>query len=204
VRPAFGSAVLSWNLAKLALQGWLVAMAIYSLSMLGTRFSRLGREHARVDLLDLSPLSPLARHGLRSVLLLVLFSVLLSLNFFAPWPWDLAWGTIAGLSIVSVVVLLLPVRGVHARIVEVKRDALRQVNAAIRAESERVLREAPGQGAPGSRLGNLVAYRGLLEAAGTWPFDTAAYLRFGLYVSLGLGSWLGGALVERALDLLLD
>lgn len=202
-RPAFGTLILSWNLLKLAVQAWFVTLAIFTVVAVATRFSRLGREHARVDLLDLSPLAPLVRHGLRSVLLFMLFSVLLSFNYFAPWPGDLAWGTIIGLSVVAGIVLLLPVRGVHARMLQTKQEALREVNAAIRAESGHVLRAAPGQGSSDARLGNLVAYRGLLDSASTWPFDTAAYLRFGLYVSLGLGSWLGGALVERALDLAL-
>lgn len=32
----------------------------------------------------------------------------------------------------------------------------------------------------------------------------ADLLRFGLYLAIGLGSWVGGALAERALDLALE
>ena len=38
----------------------------------------------------------------------------------------------------------------------------------------------------------------------TTPFDAGSRLRFVLYLALPLGSWLGGALVERAIGLLLD
>jgi hypothetical protein len=36
-----------------------------------------------------------------------------------------------------------------------------------------------------------------------WPFDAPIRLRFTLFLLLPLGSWLGGALVERAVDTLL-
>ncbi|HEY8152716.1 MAG TPA: hypothetical protein VII72_01170, partial [Myxococcota bacterium] len=64
--------------------------------------------------------------------------------------------------------------------------------------------EAGAAAALGARLSNLVAYRGLVEAANTWPFDLGVWLRFAVYVSLGLGSWLGGALVERLIGAALD
>ncbi len=38
----------------------------------------------------------------------------------------------------------------------------------------------------------------------TWPFDASTLLRFALYTSLGVGSWVGGALVERVLGAALD
>jgi hypothetical protein len=55
----------------------------------------------------------------------------------------------------------------------------------------------PG-GAPLS-LADLLAWEARLERVSTWPFDASLWLRFGLFVALGLGSWVGAALVERAL-----
>ena len=49
------------------------------------------------------------------------------------------------------------------------------------------------------RLGALAAYRQSVESVREWPFDTPTLLRFLLYLALPLGSWLGGAIVERAL-----
>ena len=37
-----------------------------------------------------------------------------------------------------------------------------------------------------------------------WPIDYQARLRFGLYLVIPLGSWLGGAFVERTLSAVLD
>jgi hypothetical protein len=36
-------------------------------------------------------------------------------------------------------------------------------------------------------------------AAGGWPLDVPSFARFAVYVAIGLGSWLGSALVERML-----
>lgn len=48
--------------------------------------------------------------------------------------------------------------------------------------------------------GRSVAYYQLIESAREWPIDAANVLRFIGYLLLGLGSWLGGAVVERILD----
>ena len=53
-------------------------------------------------------------------------------------------------------------------------------------------------------LADLVAYRGLVDAAREWPFDASTVRRFGLYMLIPLGSWLGGALVERLMFLETD
>ena len=37
-----------------------------------------------------------------------------------------------------------------------------------------------------------------------WPFDAAALRRFGLYLLIPADSWVGGALVERFVNAVLD
>ncbi len=53
-------------------------------------------------------------------------------------------------------------------------------------------------------LSDLLAYRSLLESVREWPFDAPTMLRFALYLAIPLGSWLGGAFVERLLGAALD
>jgi hypothetical protein len=53
-------------------------------------------------------------------------------------------------------------------------------------------------------LANLIAYRSLVNGVSEWPFDLSTLLRTGLIVALGVGSWLGGALVERLLGIVLQ
>jgi hypothetical protein len=52
-------------------------------------------------------------------------------------------------------------------------------------------------------LAGLLVYKNEIEQVSTWAFNTPTVLRFALYVSLGLSSWLGTAFVERWLGTLL-
>jgi hypothetical protein len=49
-------------------------------------------------------------------------------------------------------------------------------------------------------LTDLLAYQERIESLRDWPMDASAFRRFGLYLLIPLGSWLGSALVERLLD----
>jgi len=44
------------------------------------------------------------------------------------------------------------------------------------------------------------AFEARIEAAREWPFDASTFMRFALYLMIPLGSWLGGAFVERLVD----
>jgi hypothetical protein len=57
---------------------------------------------------------------------------------------------------------------------------------------------------PEPSLAELLAYEHFLQHLPTTPFDQRNRIRFVLYLALPLGSWLGGALVERAVGLFLD
>ena len=53
-------------------------------------------------------------------------------------------------------------------------------------------------------MDELVAYLRLIEGVREWPFDVSTVLRFSLYLMIPIGSWLGGAMVERLVNSLLD
>ncbi len=53
-------------------------------------------------------------------------------------------------------------------------------------------------------IAEIVAYRSMIEKIRNWPFDSPTMVRFTLYIMIPLGSWLGGAFVERGLDLFLS
>jgi hypothetical protein len=93
--------------------------------------------------------------------------------------------------------------GVRRRIRTTKRAELERVNGALRLERDRILEADPGTDGPGTRLADLVAYRSLVQSVREWPFDVSTVARFLLFGALGVGSWLGGALVERLLDVVL-
>jgi len=54
-----------------------------------------------------------------------------------------------------------------------------------------------------ARLGNLIQYQAFVKSVREWPFDLTIVSRSSLFIALGAGSWLGGAVVERVLNQLL-
>lgn len=202
-RPPVGDPIFVWAAFRSSVLGWLVARTVLIELAVGFGFTRLGERDVEVDWLDQGPLRPFARKGLRSVFLLLLFSLFFSLFLLEPWGRVTAIPMLVLFPALCVFALLLPVSGVHRRLARAKAEELARVDSALRAEAEANLKQGAAE-AQGARLSNLIAYRGLVEAANTWPFDLGVWLRFALYVSLGLGSWLGGALVERLIGAALD
>ncbi len=184
--------------AWLGLLGWLLFRAIFAHLHVARVLSRLGGQRIRIELLDLRPLAPLVGWGLQIVLVWAVWFAAMALFFVAPEPTHpLNWLGLSPLLVISIGALVLPVRGVHRRIRAAKRAELERLRTAIMAERELGL---ASDGEPGPRLANLVAYHGLVESVQEWPFDVATWLRFGLYVAIGAGSWVGAALVERLLE----
>ena len=198
VRPELGDPILTWfllrNVVMLGLYGW----TIYFEFELARRFSRIGERLTRVDLLDLTPLRPFARRGLRSVLLWVVLSVLISLLFLAPWASEPAGGFLALVLGLAAALLLLPAWGVHRQILTAKQAELARVREAMRVGRQGLLESA--EATPPGHIADLVAYEARVASIATWPFDLSTLIRFALYVALGLGSWLGAAVVERFVD----
>ena len=202
-RPDLDHPVFLWAAARSVAMGWLIARTLTLELGVAFGFAKLGRRGVAVDWLDQRPLGPFARKGLRSVLLLLLFSFAFSLFLFEPWGSFVAVPILILFPLLCAAALLLPVSGVHQRLLEEKGAELSRIDASLRSEAEANLKQGAAE-AQGARLSNLIAYRGLVEAANTWPFDLGVWLRFAVYVALGLGSWLGGALVERLLGAALD
>lgn len=166
-------------------------------------YARLG-ERVEVDLLDLSKLQVFARKGLRSVVVWVLISSTFSLfwvldsaaqaNAFLP----------AGVLGLVAVALVAPTLGVHRSIVAAKAAELALVAEAIRTERANTLAPRRADAPPeDARLGNLIEYQAFVKSIREWPFDLRTVSRSVLLIVLGAGSWLGGAIVERLLDLVL-
>jgi hypothetical protein len=164
-----------------------------------TRGFALAARRVAIDVLDARPLAAFARKSQRSVALWIGFSVILSLF----WLGDAAgranvFFLVLILSFLGVV-FLVPLLPLHRRLAAAKHAELDRVNEQIRRAALR------GQDAgPGPRLADWIAYRRLLEDAPEWPINAPALARSTLFVAIGVGSWLGGALVERLLGVLLD
>jgi len=190
-----------WALASNALlfaaMGWVAYLTLRSLALARD----LDRLPWRIDLLEPDDAKLAYGFGLRIAFFWLAGSTLASFLFV-----DLAFswmtGVFTALTIaVGTAVFLLPVVRVARHIRAEKERELTRVRDRIRAARDAAL-EGRGPGDPGA-LPGLLAYEQRVADAREWPIDASSLLRFGLLVTVAVGSWLGGAVTERLLDHLL-
>ncbi len=185
--------------------GWWAGRLIVVMRIDSRRHSALARSIAAIDLLDLRPLLPFTRLGLSNALRVVGIAAIFSLFLIDVARYGVMVLLMAGLTVATATTaLLLPVRGVHLRIRAAKLEELDRVNRAIRGDAEALRGSALVKREAAPSLADLVAYRNLVESVREWPFDPSTFRRFGLYLMIPLGSWTGGALVERLMDAVLE
>jgi len=178
---------------------WWIACLLYVLIIESARLSRLSGSIDNIDLMDLSPYQPLIRQGLTNALLVVGLASVLSLFLFEPGFMTLMIQLTSIFAVVAWIGLILPLRGIRRKIAEAKTRELDWCKAAVKTAIEQL----KSGDKSGKSLAELVAYRNLIENTRSWPFDNPTLTRFALYLLIPLGSMLGGALVERGLDLIL-
>jgi hypothetical protein len=203
LEPAYWRPETILNWLELPLVGCLLTLTLRSFWEDAQRLSRVAASLPRVDLLDAKALAPFGRQALRVALLTVglasLFSILVSDRGFAEVVGILALSAAA----IATTAFLLPVRGIHGRIVREKADELVRVRAALRGDTAPFGGSVVSAWRQGATLGDLLAYEARIEAVREWPFDVPTLFRFAAFLLLPLGSWLGGALVERIVSRLL-
>jgi hypothetical protein len=185
--------------------GLVIGIGIFRLAALGAldslRLSRLGAAIARVDLLDAEALAPFARQGLVNVLVVTGFVAVYSLFLV-----DLSYAGIFAVVFVPMLVtaalgLLLPMWGVRGRVREAKRAELAWCRERVRERRRRLEGRGAAEEAP---LDELLAWERRVESVREWPLDASGLARLAVYLLIPLGSWSGGALVERLIDAALD
>jgi hypothetical protein len=165
--------------------------------------------HLPVDLLNLKPLFVFGRAALRvSLAWIVGVSIATAMFALNPGPGGNLGARAFVLPVlclgIGVSALLLPVRGLHRRIAQRKQEELEHLDAAIHGDLVALKRTQIADRAEELRLADLLAYKTHLEGLREWPFDASTLSRVGLYLLIPVGSWLGGACVERLLNLALD
>jgi len=204
VLPHWTHPAAIWMFGRNALNWWVASRAMLLELMLGHEFSRLGDRLAPTDLLDRSQLAPFGRRALRNVMLWMLLAAFLSLNYLREgWASSLLAVALAGLALFALAAFLLPLLGARRRIAEIKQAELLRVRGVIRTTRTALFERPESQAAPGGRLADLLAWESRVEAVSEWPIDASVLLRLGFYLTVGLGSWVGAAMVERILDVAL-
>ncbi len=200
VRPPLTDPAYLWLSLLNAVFSWLLARGIALELVFARAFSRLGERLPSIDLLDRAPLAPFGRRALRGVLVWMLLAALWSLLYIGDWAADIVAPMLVLLAAFAFSAFLFPLLGAHRRIRDVKRAELERVRDAIQACRQQVLsRPNPGE-LTGGRLADLIAWEGRIEATSEWPLSASTLLRFALYLAIGVGSWIGAAVVERALE----
>jgi hypothetical protein len=167
-------------------------------------FSNAAPPAERLDLFDRSWLAPFASQGLLCALLWLVIPTIYAINLgdapFAMLALPLTLGCVA----VGSAAVWLPTSGVRRRLVEAKQAELACAHRAMHGDRAAQEALAVAQHDREPSLTDLLAYERFLQELPTSPFDQRNRVRFVLYLALPLGSWLGGALVERVIGVFLD
>ena len=155
-----------------------------------------------IDLLHLETLYAMGRSGLR-VALCWLVGMSIGSLFFLQSGLGL-WGVFPAFGIglvLGLVFLLKPARKVRRLIQTAKQAELEQLEPKVKQARDDALKEDT---ATQGKLTDLLAYQDRIKATAEWPFDSTTLVRFGLYLLIPVGSMIGGALVERVVNAMLD
>jgi hypothetical protein len=186
----------AWMLWVNGLVGWLLTRALFEELRVSRIFRDAGAGIPHVDLFDLTPLEPFARRAAEGVLLGAVSAALLFLIFAGEGWASTSLPLLVGLVLLTTGgPLVLPLLGVHRRIRAAKRQELGRIHTAARAERDALL-----AGGPGTRLPGLLALRAQVAELREWPVDLSTLLRVLAYLAIGLGSWVGAALVDVGIE----
>ena len=179
---------------------WLIGCFCYVTVVESVRLSRISARFKPLDLLDLEPYQPLIRQGLTNALLVIgVVSVLSLLAVEARYLPMLLIFWVAFI-VIAWLGLMLPLRSIRRQIRAAKDRELDWCRQQLQAARDALKSGQDQQHA----IAELMAYHSLVDGIRNWPFDNSTLVRFALYLLIPLGSWLGGAFVERGLDLFLS
>jgi hypothetical protein len=191
---------IAWHRATGLVFVWWIGCFCYVTVVESVRLSRLSEDIESLDLLDLGAYQPLVQQGLTNALLVIGVVSVLSLLAVDSRYWSMLvifWSAFIAIAWLS---LMLPLRSIRKKISAAKAQELDWCRQRLQRA-----RDALKSGAvPPQPIAEIMAYRSLVENIRNWPFDNPTLVRFTLYLLIPLGSWLGGAFVERGLDLFLS
>jgi hypothetical protein len=187
--------------AMFLLLGWLAGRSGYFLST--GIWDKSAPERENVDLLNLENIYVIGRSGLAGALVWFIMIAIAGL-LIVPTVDSGLWLVISLFAISlggGLTLLIAPARKIRSLIWEVKHEELMRLEPLLRqARDDALASKVSSQG----RLGDLLAYKTRIESTPEWPFDSSTLFRFGLYLFIPVGSMVGGALVERIVDFMLD
>ena len=184
-------------LVGVLLLGWFNFRFTFLLIWTALAVSRTAGSIRDLDLFDPAGIRPYAQQGVRSCLLAIV-SLSISANLWLDPRSPTLGAAISVIMLVaaSAVALVLPTGGIHLRLKAAKQFELDRIRRAIVSRRDPETRSVDDA----QQLRADLAMERRLDEISEWPFDAGSYGRVALYIVLGLGSWVGAALVEQLLD----
>jgi hypothetical protein len=179
--------------------GWYIGCSLYALVFESIRVSRLSAKIESIDLLNMEPYKPLVRLGLTNALVVLGMASICSLFLLEPGFGVIMIQALTLLAIFAWMGLMFPLTGIRKKIAIAKEQELKWCRQALMIERNKL----KSGDATTNSLSEIVAYESMIEGIRNWPFDNPTLIRFAVYLLIPLGSLLGGAIVERGLELLI-
>jgi len=189
-----------WHRATTVLFVWWIGCFSYVIVVESARLSRMSNSIETLDLLDMRPYQPLIRQGLINALLVIGMVSVMSLLGVESRYWPTLVGFWISFTVLAWIGLMLPLRGIRKKFRFTKNQELDWCRQSLKASRD-ILKSGSGEG---RSIADTLAYQTMIDDLRSWPFDNSTLVRFTLYLLIPLGSWLGGAFVERGLDLVLS
>ncbi len=189
-----------WHRVTTVLFVWWLACLCYVSVVESVRLSRLSDHIDSLDILELHPYRPLIRQGLTNALLVIGMVSIMSLLAVESRYWSVLAGFWIAFTILAWAGMMLPLRGIRKKIGAAKNKELDWCRKALKGARDGLKSGADSQ----QSIAEIMAYRTMIEDIRNWPFDNPTLIRFSLYLLITLGSWLGGAFVERGVDFFLS
>jgi hypothetical protein len=185
-QPAAAALVL----AGYVVLGWAAARLLVRTVRLASLLGRLSREPLRINVFDTVNLLPFGNIALAVALAPAGIIAILLLGLGAPST-ILGWAALVLATLVSVLAILVPLRGIHGQMHVAKGDALQTLNTHITGVYDEVVEAtdiAPDQAARfNHKTSTLLQLRKTVGEMTTWPFrDTVALARALLIASAPL------------------
>ena len=177
--------------------GWFLYRLLVSLIYYAKQFSHVADRLKKKDIFNTTLAKIFVKQGVRSALLMVGFISICGNLIVAPGTrTDIAILTAVASSLCAIIALVIPAMGIQKRRHKEKQHQLQTIQKQIELLSPDVEQNDKDW----SKLAALIALESRLQATKEWPFDASSISRFIFYMSIGLASWIGAALVEKILD----
>ena len=195
--PSYWSLTLVVTQVVVSGAGWTLYRLLASMIKYANQFSRIARALPTVDLFDTKFNKVFVQQGVKSALLVIGFISISGIIIVAPgdgFRMAILVGVISCLS--ATFAMIIPALGIQKRTAIEKKKHLKDIRKKLQKLTYKIALDDLDH----LKLSTLLALETRIQAVKEWPFDASSISKFAFYISIGLGSWIGAALVEKLLD----